>query len=107
MSNIRYKEAGPSMMLQNKCRVPPTPTVSKPPRKTFCDIMDGHHSLNLYLVRARHKELNTNKLILPSTFLSFSFLSMYVQSKLVIRNVLIRNKLALRNFLWITNPFIP
>ena len=30
-----------------------------------------------------------------------------IQSNLVIRNVLIRNKLALRNFLWITNPFIP
>ena len=31
----------------------------------------------------------------------------HVQSNLVIRNVLIRNKLALRNLLWITNPFIP
>ena len=30
-----------------------------------------------------------------------------LQSNLAIRNVLIRNKLALRNFLWITNPFIP
>ena len=30
-----------------------------------------------------------------------------IQSNLVIRNVLIRNKLALRNLLWITNPFIP
>ena len=33
--------------------------------------------------------------------------SKYIQSNLVIRNVLIRNKLALRNLLWITNPFIP
>ena len=30
-----------------------------------------------------------------------------IQSNLALRNVLIRNKLALRNFLWITNPFIP
>ena len=43
------------------------------------------------------------------TFLAKSSVKVYsvVQSNLVIRNVLIRNKLALRNLLWITNPFIP
>ena len=38
--------------------------------------------------------------------LIFPFHKILLQSNLAIRNVLIGNKLALRNFLWITNPFI-